>query len=271
MSQNEDKKIPASADNKLDRPEYAWCRRFFDELDFSEIPVKNAEKINIAFNGMLDDTPEWVGKVNREMVLQSMPVMRIPKWGKGKSPPEVLGLSLGQICANLYALCSIGRELSKEENIKASEAKRKFFEEHPELPSVQSELMVANSFPPILQHLVTVVLPRFGKGVEDAFKAALAQKEYSQAVDFFQGFAKGISKPGISSGRKLAGSTTATPIYEKLMVHREQVQKLPNYPALREFLISGGLPENVVGSVRRLQKICERIGLHLGKRGRPPG
>jgi hypothetical protein len=268
MSENEAENIQASEGSEFDKPEYAWCKRLLDEVDFADVPVKDAEQINKGFTGMLDESPEWVGNLNREIVQKMMPTMPFSKLRK-KSPPEVLGLYLGQTCATLYAINNHFRGQSKEENIKAAEAKRKFFEQYPELPSVQSEMSVVNSMPPLLQHLQTEVLPGLMKAVHDAFKTALEQKEYSQAVVFFQGFAKGISKPGLSSDGKLAGNSDATPIYEKLMLHRDQVQKLPSYPALQKFLIDRGLPKNVVGTVKHLQKLVKRLGLSIGKRGRP--
>ena len=49
-------------------------------------------------------------------------------------------------------------------------------------------------------------LPRFEKNVHAAFKAALNQPNYQDALAFFRGFAKGMSKPALKEGQ-LIGRT----------------------------------------------------------------
>jgi hypothetical protein len=110
--------------------------------------------------------------------------------------------------------------------------------------------------------------PRFEEVLHRAFKEALEQECYEEAVSFFQGFAKGISKPGLRSGTA-ALSTTATVIYQKLYFHWREVEQLQSVPELRTFLIRNGLSEPVLGEPERLEKLCERMGLSFRKRGRP--
>ena len=239
------------------QPEYSWCKQIFDELEPPETLTAKA-------GWDTDSEPEWVQKVLVELMQQAMPSFCIRK-PKGFLPRE-LGLYLGQQCANLYA---IGDMLVKPtpEQIKAAEAKIKIFEQNRSLPGVESFLKLTESLGPSLDGLAEFY-PIFEKALHHAFKAALDQPKREDAAEFFQGFAKGISKVGLSKAG-LAGSTTATLIYEKLHFHRREIERLKNYPDLRQFLIRNGVPEIVVGNVKRLQKMGERLGLPVGKRGRP--
>ncbi len=239
------------------QPEYPWCKQIFDELEPPEPLVEKA-----GWN--MDNEPEWVQKLQLELMQQAMPSFCIRK-PKGINPREA-GLYLGQQCANLYAIGEMVT-IPTTEQIKASAAKIKIFEQNRSLPGVESLLKLTESLGPTLVGLAEFY-PIFEKALHRAFKAALDQPKRQDAAEFFQGFATGLSKAGLSKAG-LAGSTTATLIYEKLYFHRREIAGLKNYPDLRQFLIRNGVPENVVGTVKRLQKLGERLGLPIGKRGRP--
>jgi hypothetical protein len=116
----------------------------------------------------------------------------------------------------------------------------------------------------------------FSKDVEQvennalqAFKSALDQPSHKEAAEFFQGFAKGLSKKGITL-KGMARETTATPIYEKMFFHWQEVDRLRSVPHLKVFLLNNGLTEAIIGDISRLRRLCTRIGYAPGKRGRPP-
>ncbi len=244
--------------SETSQPEYSWCEQIFDELEPPESLVEEA-------CWDVENEPKWVQNVVAELMQQAMPSYCIRK-PKGIIPREV-GLYLGQQCANLYA---IGDMMTKQtpEQIKAAEANAKMLEQNRSVPGVESALKATEWLRESLIGLAGF-FPIFEKALHNAFKAALKQPKREDAAEFFAGFAKGISKPGLSNAR-LAGTNTATVIYEKLYVHRREIERLKNCPALRVFLISSGVPKNFVGNVKRLQKLIERLGLTLGKRGRPP-
>ena len=85
---------------------------------------------------------------------------------------------------------------------------------------------------------------------------------------FFEGFAKGIATPGFN-GRGAARATTASLIYGKLYFHWPEIEQLESVSHLYRFLVRNGVTEQVLGDRKRLEKICERIGLSLRSRGRP--
>jgi hypothetical protein len=106
---------------------------------------------------------------------------------------------------------------------------------------------------------------QFGR---EAITAAWDEASDADRAAFFQGLAEGLAKPGIVQGVP-AHATTATPIYQILFLTRNEVQKLKSVRALRAFLLQCGLSEQVLGDPKRLEKICERIGLSFAGRGRP--
>ncbi len=102
----------------------------------------------------------------------------------------------------------------------------------------------------------------------EAITAAWDEASHADSAAFFQGLAEGFSKPGII-GRSPAHATTATPIYQILFMTRNEVKQLKSVRELREFLLRSGLTLQMLGEPKRLEKICERIGLSFMKPGRP--
>jgi len=235
--------------------DHTWCRQIFDALDFAQ---------DGGSGFAIEKEPDWVCNILRELVQQAAPAICLRK-PKGFLPRE-LGLYLGQQCANLYAMGTMFEEATPDK-LEAGKRALNLFENHRDKPGVESLLTLLSQLESWTQNFESTV-ETFEQTLHNAFKAALTQPDYSQAVQFFQGFATGIAKPGLSRSG-LARTTTATLIYQKLFTHRREVENLSNYPTLREFLIRNGVNENLVGSIRRLQKLCERIGLRLAKRGRP--
>jgi len=236
----------------------AWCRAIFETLNPPEQLIGSESEISI------ENEPPWVKNVIYELMQQAAPAFSIEN--TEEITPKFLGRYLGQQCANLYAMGNLLREPTAE-TVAVADSNLKVFEQNRNLPGVESALKALEFAGQVLPLLPDYFL-LFESALHKSFKAALEQPNHGHAVQFFQGFAKGISKPGIARNG-LARGTTATLIYQKLFVHRREVEKLQNYPELKEFLIRNGVAKNVMGSLKRLQKLCERSGLHLAKRGRP--
>jgi hypothetical protein len=251
------KELPKSSEATGDQNE--WCRAIFQTL---EPPRQLTDPDSVM---SLDNEPTWVQNVFYHLMQQAAPSFSIDK--TREITPKILGRYLGQQCANLYAVQHLIVEVS-DDSLRARQAQLAVFEQNRNLPGVES-LLKSIEFADQLVSLMPDYFPRFEAALHNSFQAALGQSDYKQAVQFFQGFAKGISKPGIVQNR-LARNSTATQIYQRLIIHRGEVERLENYPALQEFLANKGMPKHLVGSLKRLQKLCERCGLLLAKRGRPP-
>jgi hypothetical protein len=180
----------------------SWCERIFNALDFK--PEDTAPEF--AF----EDRPKWVKNVLVELMQQTCPSVRLRRFGE--TTPRKLGLYLGQQCANAYALgavCNVSPEKASigKEKLKVLEANRGN-------AAVQSLLNVLGIVQKLSARWVEW-FPQFEKVLHDAFREALDQPSHEDAVSFFEGFAKGISKPGLKNGAATLG-TTATLIYQKL-------------------------------------------------------
>jgi len=249
-----EKETPLSLEIKK---QFSWYRKIFDQLDYSTDEAGSDANI--------DDEPEWVWNLVEELGQQVMPSFRIRKFAD--LTPRDVGAYLGQQCANIYAVGNMFGEPTPEQ-LQVGEKILQKLEVNKDQPGVESTLMALDAFKKNLA-VMGYAFPKFEKTLHESFKAALDQPDYLEAVGFFQGFARGLSKPGITNGQ-LTGNTTATLIYQKLYTHRRDLEKLPSYSALCEFLRRNGVHDSLLGDVRRVQKLCERLKLRLGKRGRPP-
>ncbi len=234
--------------------ERSWYERVFDSADFSA-------DVNAGID--LENEPKWVLKVLGELIQQGMPMIQMRK-PKQLTPKEV-GRCLGQICANVYAIGDLTPD--NPEALKEGQRFVEWMQKNKGVPSVQSALKAMEFAALSVLELASEIM-RIEATMMESFKTALAQTSRVEAADFFRGFADGIAKPGMTVKPLLAGATTATPIYQRLLLHRREVEKLKSVRELRDFLLQLGLPEQVVGDNKRMEKICQRIELKLGSPGR---
>jgi hypothetical protein len=228
-----------------------WYGQIFACLDFSEVGKQAGLD--------LETEPAWISKVIAELVQQAMPAFRMRK--AGRVTPRVAGLCLGQLSANLFVFSGLMKR--SMENVSAL----KTLENH-NTPAVQSALGATEALKQSLAASMPL-LENFDRIAVGAFQSALAQPSHAEAAEFFQGFAQGMSKPGLTNTFRLVGATTATLIYLKLLVERRTVERFHSVRELRDFLLQQGLSEQVLGEPKRLEKLCERIKLSFTKRGRP--
>jgi hypothetical protein len=234
-----------------------WYERAFALTDLGKI------KLGELFDSeSFDARPKWYAKVLFALMSQGMPA--IPLKRLRAVNPNKVGRFWGQKFATLYAFGGKGQMMQGPHKTQAaidSWEKRKAepgaAETIRRLKILKEQLQfAADNTNRIEQNLLKV------------FKLALEQPIHQEAVEFFKGFATGLSKPGIK-GATLAGETDASPIYKIMLARWQEVDRLPSVPKLREFLIQHGMSEQVVGDISRLRRLCTRIGYAPGKRGRP--
>jgi hypothetical protein len=242
--------------------ESTWYQRVFDTINLPNSTPELDPYLDV------DKYPEWVRLVVVELSRQSSHLT--PVKDLAVVTPEKVGKYLGQKCANCYA---IGNQLQagitaleNPQNAKRVATTLNNLEEHKENPVVAS-LHHSTGVTGLLIAEFANDGEAFDKIVHDAFKEALDQKNYDEAVQFFQGFAKGLSKPGLKSG-KLAQATDATPIYLKIFFHWQEVDQLGTVIELYDFLLKRGFTEQTLGGIERLKTICKRIKYAPGKRKR---
>jgi hypothetical protein len=238
--------------------DYTWCKRILDGLEEKDQSAK------LARFTVLDDAPEWVWNVARELTRQGLPAVPIRDFSE--ATPGKVGLYLGQQFANRYAIDRLG--LCTPEAAKRGEAFVQVLQRNRSRPEIKSLLHALEFLGLGLNHLQKSGWRRLDAAVQMAFKEVLARPSHADALAFFKGFAKGLSRPAIERGRA-ASATTATPIYFRMFLRWREIEQLQSVAELRRFLITSGVSEQVLGDPKRLEKVCERMGLRLGKRGRP--
>ncbi|HUD49616.1 MAG TPA: hypothetical protein VMR33_22505 [Candidatus Baltobacteraceae bacterium] len=241
----------------------SWYERIFDSLDFAD--VAKFDELDIK------KEPQWVVNTFRELAQQIMPAL--PFRSMDPVTPRGVGRCLGQQRANLAAIGSRLEKVFAPENLARANAFIEMVEKNKDNPALKAviEGPLMASVAKAVELLETSlesgerVEGPFNKAALRALKVAWEQPNQSETVAFFRGLAEGLSKPGIVEG-PAARATTATPIYQRLFVHRREIEKLKSVRELRVFLSQRGLSDQVLGDPKRLEKICERIGLSFSRR-----
>ncbi len=239
-----------------------WYERIFNSLDFADLA--KSDDLDI------EKEPQWVVNTFRELAQQIMPAL--PFRSVNPVTPRGVGRYLGQQRANLAAIGSRLENVFGPENLARANAFIEMVEKNQSNPALKTviEGPVMASVAKAGEFLMSAlesgerVVGPFNKVALRALKVAWEQSNESETVAFFRGLAEGLSKPGIVDG-PAARATTATPIYQRLFVHRREIEKLKSVRELRQFLLERGLSEQVLGHPKRLEKICERIGYHPGR------
>jgi len=245
---------------KKTRPPRLWYERIFDRVELVNTKPELAPYLDV------DQLPKYQANVLAKLVGQGLPLTP-PRTLKTLTPKK-LGQLLGQQCATLHALGEQLQSLDDPEKIKQAAATAEALTQQSQMPGVSNVLHAAQITGMMLEQLLQHI-PQFEKTVQAAVKAALDQPNYQEAVEFFRGFAQGMTKPGLKDG-KLVGQTDATMLQLKMFMLPEAAAKKKNVAEWRAFLLENGETEATLGDEERLQKFCQRIGYAPGKRGRPP-
>jgi hypothetical protein len=243
------------------RRKLAWYEQVFDGPDFTTSeptldPYLNFEKY-----------PVWFLNVTSELQRQALHLS--PMRDTAVMTPEKAGKFWGQNCANNYVIqdhqragTENGRKLEIEKVLLSK------LNEDKEKEAASSALHKKSVSESIIREFEKN-RESTQESVHKAFKDALSQSNYSEAVEFFRGFAKGLSKPGIKAGT-LALATDATPIYFEMFYNWQEVDQLGTVTELYDWLLKRGFTKETLGDIDRLRTLCKRIKYAPGKRGRPP-
>jgi hypothetical protein len=235
-----------------ERKEATWYEQIFDAL----VAVNDGGEVVLD----PDREPEWVQNVLKQIMQQVMPAMSLKPHDM---TPRRLGRLIGQQQANWAAAEKAIVPYLTPENLAKGEALIEQLEKMASNPVVWS-LLQAFEFAGDALVSFGSLDEKYEKIMLKALVTAWRQPDQLERLAFFQGIAEGLLKPGIPSR-----FTDATPIYHRLLVHRELVKGLKSVRELRDFLLRYGLSQQQLGDPKRLEKLCERIGLSFGGRGRP--
>jgi hypothetical protein len=197
------------------------------------------------------DFPPWVANVAREFLKALFPVAKL-KTGPDWTPGEV-GALLGHKWAYRHWLLELLDSLGKKVEM---------------IPKKEDERMTAELrklFGDDIEERITKFAERLGEMLAaschaERFCLGIAlDQDHLVASKFFTAFAKAmVRKPASMSdvGR------TNTMIYLVLLLHWRHVETLRGIPDLHRMLCKHPLlKSSLVGSLKRIEKICERAGL----------
>ena len=196
------------------------------------------------------DYPAWLEKVEREFGNAMFPVARIKE---GFDPtPKRLGAFLGHACANGVWLIEQLDDSAEEEATTNG---------HSTLSDEQLAKGIA-----FYQQINEVWYPALRRLAKRALCSAVDQC-YEDMTAFLKGYSDAFSRKPKSAGLGNLGNS-ATEIYFVMFFFWRRVDALRSVRDLHRFLIQIlGCPR--VGDLKRVEKICQRIGLRYRKPGRP--
>ena len=234
-----------------------------------------------------EDVPLWLQNVEKKIARAGSPTVNY-KALLQKRPTQSVALTVGEIVGHAHSAWSydnVGAEASvtlacqriksryrelaedsiREKKIVKSkaeiDAKYNLWIQLGEQISAQLEKFLArqnNLLRPKLLDLIRRAL---------ALTVTLPQKDTKQ---FFRGYSLAMQRGTLSDAGTFAGETDATRIYNTLWLYSEFVPELQSVTELHAWLQSI-LGKKIAGDKKRIEKICERIGLTFRSSGRPLG
>jgi hypothetical protein len=211
-----------------------WRRQVAQWLEASESKLPEP-------NFIQGELPEWVHRLSREFMKTLFPEAKFkvgPEWSARE-----LGGMIGHKVAYFHSLADLPsnpangafRKLDRKTRARAIKQIKQFAK--CQAVAVQRSLGLASC------------------------------QSYPDATEFFTAFAKALNKKPADADASNFHRTT-TRVYWLMLVGWRSVERLRSVRDLQQALCRY-LEPHVVGDVKRIEKICQRLGLHLGPRGRP--
>lgn len=219
----------------MSEPVPVWVAETVREMDAVEDALPTPDWLE-------DGAPRWQENVGWKLLQPALPFAR-PLPGTNWNP-SLLGMLLGIVTGwreILIELCDVLENDSTQE-----------------IP--QAQLAAIRDLSPKLRELVERRQELAKRASARALDAPAGER-----AEFFEGLMKGLR----AAGRDPADFVqTDTLIVFLLLACRKKLSEFDRLPSLHEWLCSI-LGPRIVGSRKRLEKLCERIGLKFRDRGRP--
>lgn len=221
-----------------------WLRWLADEY------IKLEASMPMKENFLPDEgCPKWVENIEREMGATMFPVAKLK---------EELKLTTRRIAAIIGHQCAIGvwlmewleTELKKPQQVDASKLTPEQIKKGEDILS-----KITNEWYPALRELAKKAL------------CSCVDQPYDDMKEFLLAFSAAFAQKPIGPGLGSFGSS-AIEIYNFMLFYWRIVDRLNSVHHLHEVLVKVFGPYRT-GDLKRTEKICQRIGLHYRKPGRP--
>jgi len=225
-----------------------WLKRLVDELD----KIEALMVFKILPDGV--DYPAWVLKVEREFSLVMLPAAKL-KDPDFKITPKRMGAILGHMCEMaVWMMEWFGQQVEKQSEAEVNAMTEK--------PLSEAEWQKGQEF--------LVSLGNWYCAMRRLAKRALCScvdQTYEDMTDFLLGYADGFSrKPRTFQVGNILNPTFE--IYVFMLMFWRAIENMDSVRQLHEVLVKVfGAPR--MGDQKRIEKICQRIGLSFRKAGRP--
>lgn len=221
----------------------AWLRKLCEEFVKLELrlPVENLLPE--------DGLPKWVQNLEREVGSALYPVAKIKE--DLNLTPRKVGAILGHACAcGVWMMEAFTPDLESQAEIDVS----RFTPEQLE----RAELF--------LQHILEEWFPALRRLAKRALCSSVDQT-YENMSAFLLGYSEAFSRKPRQLGMGDIGNS-AFPIHFFMLIHWQFANSLKSVHELHQHLVRILGPHRV-GDLKRVEKICQRVGLHYRKPGRP--
>ena len=211
-----------------------WLKRLVAELDKIEplIPIKFLP------DGV--EYPQWVLNVEREFSVVTFPAARL-RVVDNKMTPKRMGALLGHMCALAVWMMEWLNE---------------------QITFTEDDLRKGQEF--------CVSLGEWYNAVRRLAKLALCSsvdQTYQDMTDFLLGYADGFSRKPTTFQAGNFGSTTFE-IYHYMLVYWRVIEPMESVRQFHEWLVKV-FGASKIGDQKRVEKICQRMGLRFCKPGHP--
>jgi hypothetical protein len=218
-----------------------WLRRIVSRMERAENKLPEPPWLN-------GEWPKWVENVGRELLRTFHPTAKL-KVSDNWEPGEV-GAMLGQQVAYFDSLARMMGVPDGEVDWK------------------KVQLVYGKDIKKRVENYERKLNEEFFPDLMRGLKFALAlaiEQDYRSCARFFAAFGRAIERT-VSGGGDFG--RTNTQIYIALLLSWRSVEKLDSVPALHRGLckIFG---THVVGDLKRIEKMCQRLELRFGRPGRP--
>lgn len=188
-------------------------------------------------------SPPWLNRIEKECAQAFMPTMNLKALAQHR-PTQSIAITLGEIVGHAHEQWS------------------------PNNPCLAVQL--ASLKPPLgdyFRAIYDAIRPAHLAIIQKAL-CVTTKLEHIEAKQFFRGYSLAMQKGTISDAGRPSGETYATNIYLMMFAFSEFIERLKSVREFHEWL-QLMLGKNVVGDIKRVEKICERIGLSFRPPGRP--
>ncbi len=221
-----------------------WLKRLADEY----IKLESS----MPYSNFLPDEncPKWVENIEREVGATMFPVAKLRE--EGEITPRKLAAVIGHQCANsVWMMDWVKKEIENPtwvENAKFT----------PEQIEQGTEILIklTEQWYPALRRLAKRSL------------ASCVDQPYGDMKEFLLGYSLAFAQKPVGSGFG-AFNNSALGIYNFMLLYWRAIERLNSVHHLHQVLVKVFGPYRM-GELKRMEKICQRIGLSYRKPGRPP-